>query len=506
MSYQIKNHPIVREGRSAMHKTITAAVLLFFLFTFVARANGGGVRTWTSAEGTNKTKARLVGVSEDGKNLTMRKTDGKFVYVTLETLSKADQEYVRKRQEEVQKRQEEEWRRIIEVKRKEGKKIQIADSNDNLWKGVATHGKGVLFSKDNDIKFSGDYALKIQHSDYADSAFRKTIPVEKNTVYKVSAMVRHEGYELSPTDKRTGGANLSIGGEWTHSELYAGSEWKRIELEFNSGNKAEVDLALRNGFWGGACKGTAWFSDVIIEKKDMTPGNHWNFLCLIFANIDVTVELNGNKNHRHTARLSRADVAELTRALNRVPQSFRSISNDLMRVSKMDIRIIEKPMTQLTGKWGEGYSINTEDVKEVLDHYLNRETYNQIIVIAPIGELAVGWSGLGGGFYKNAGYCQVSFNPGGKYSHWFADAIFVHEVLHCLESRARGIREVANLHDAGTGKYGFPYDDGKNEWVEWYMAYMRNTLPDKKGLPPEVYRVYNSKKYTVISTDMRKHE
>ena len=101
-------------------------------------------------------------------------------------------------------------------------------------------------------------------------------------------------------------------------------------------------------------------------------------------------------------------------------------------------------------------------------------------------------------FYDNVGWCLVSYNPGYKPWHWLADALFVHEVLHCIEGRARGIREIANLHDAGTGKYGLPYDDGKNEWIEWYVAYMRNTLPDGKGLPPEVYIVYNSKEYMII--------
>ena len=398
--------------------------------------------------------------------------------------------------------------RTIEKQRKEEENSRTSIHNDNLWKGTTTWGnnRNVSFSKDTNTKFGGDYALKIQHSDYADSAFRKTIHVEKNTIYRVSAMVRYEGYELFPENAEgTGGANISIWGEWTLSERYTGNEWKRIELEFNSGNKTEIDLALRNGFFGGACKGTVWFSDIRIEKKDMTPSTSWNFLCLIFTDIDVVVEFKGNKNYRHTAHLSRADIAEITKTLNRVPHSFKNISNNLMRISNMDIITIQKPIAKLTGRYGEGYKINAKDIQESLDYYLDRPAYkyDQIIVVAPLGKLATGWTGLGGVFYRNVGYCQVSLNPGWKPRHWFADAIFVHETLHCIESRARRIREIASLHDAGTGKYGLPYDDGKDEWIEWYRAYMRNTLPDKKGLPPEVYTVYNSLQYTVISTDMR---
>lgn len=272
---------------------------------------------------------------------------------------------------------------------------------------------------------------------------------------------------------------------------------------FNSKDRTEIEIALQNGFFSSSCKGTVWFSDFKFEKKDMTPSTDWHFLCLIFKSIDVTVEFKEKKDYRRKAEFSPADTAEITRILKRVPRSFKEISNNMMEVSRMDIITVEEPLSVLTGKYGEGYFIDPKDIKGTLDDYLDRETYNQIIVVAPLGELA-NWFGIGGMFYRSEiGFCQVSMNPGYKPFHPFEDAVFIHEVLHCLESRAKGnFRKVANLHDSGTGKYGLPYSEGKNEWIEWYRAYMRNTLPDKMGLTPEVYTVYNSTEYTLISNDM----
>jgi hypothetical protein len=339
--------------------------------------------------------------------------------------------------------------------------------------------------------------LRISNNDFADAHYKKRLTVERNTIYKISAMVRYEGFV--PNSVSSVGANISIDGEWTRSEGYTGSAWKKIELEFNSNNRTSVDILLRNGFYSADCKGTAWFSDVKIEKKDMTPSTGWNFLCLIIKNIDVTLPLpapNGS-NYRQNASYSQADVDALKTVLHRVPNRFRDISNSLMTVSVFDVYEINTPLTKITGRWGNGYSINAEDIQSILDPYLAQKQYDQIIVVAPLGPLATGWAGLGGVFYKNVGYTQMTLSPGDRYWHpTFPDAVFIHETLHCIESRAHSIKAVADLHAAES--YGY---NGKSEGSEWYTAYRRNTLPDGKGLPKEVYNVYRGS-FTVISTNM----
>lgn len=67
---------------------------LFLLFALVA--NAAEVRTWTSASGNHETEAEFVKISDDGKTITLRKTDGKKTDVPLVRLSGADREYVAK--------------------------------------------------------------------------------------------------------------------------------------------------------------------------------------------------------------------------------------------------------------------------------------------------------------------------------------------------------------------------------------------------------------------------
>ena len=77
-----------------MTKPVCLAVCFSVLFTFAT--NAGETRTWTSTSGTHKTEAELVKVSDDGKTITLRKTDGQNTDVLLEKLSKEDQAYVKK--------------------------------------------------------------------------------------------------------------------------------------------------------------------------------------------------------------------------------------------------------------------------------------------------------------------------------------------------------------------------------------------------------------------------
>ena len=369
---------------------------------------------------------------------------------------------------------------------------------EDVWTPKSLQSPTAVFSKDYSTKHTGEYSLNIQNSEYEDTWFSKNIPVEKYTVYKVSAMVKYEDYELRQDSDGPSGANISIAGGWEVSEFYNKNSWKKIELEFNSGSRTSVEIQLRNGFFYAACKGTAWFSNVRIEKKDMTPNTNWNFLCVIYKNIDVTVKnFKRNREYHHQSGFSQEDIDEITSAVKQIKKTFGKISDNLMTVANLSVFVVDDAITSITGKYNGGFCIEPEDIKETLDFYLSRNSYDQIIIVAPLGELANGWDGLGGSFYKNIGFAQVSHTPDEKMgSDEFPDAVFIHETLHCLESRAREIKNIADLHDAR--KYGY---SGENDWIEWYGDYMKNALPDDKGLPKEVYYVYNGK-YSLISSDM----
>jgi uncharacterized repeat protein (TIGR02543 family) len=158
-----------------------------------------------------------------------------------------------------------------------------------------------------------------------------------------------------------------------------------------------------------------------------------------------------------------------------------------MSVNKLDIFVETEAITRISGNYIDPYN----DIAESLDKYLSNEIYNQIIVISPLNGVANGWFGLGGTFYNDIGFAQVTVDSD---SSWmfdeviFPDAVFVHEVLHCMETRSRVFNpQTAELHNNA----GYGFTDGSDEWRAWYTAYMQNTLEDGNGLDPRVYSVYN---------------
>lgn len=73
---------------------LAAGAALLLAVAFVATANTGEVRTWSSATGTYKTEAELVELKEDG-TIVLKKKDGSLITVPLSRLSDADQQYAR---------------------------------------------------------------------------------------------------------------------------------------------------------------------------------------------------------------------------------------------------------------------------------------------------------------------------------------------------------------------------------------------------------------------------
>jgi len=369
------------------------------------------------------------------------------------------------------------------------------------WEEIATHGSGVVFSKDYGNKHSGKYSLKIENSEYADAHFRKTIPVEKNALYRVSAMARHRGYALNPEDTGVGGANISIWGEWTRSELHTENRWKRITLEFNSGDRDEVVLALRNGFYSGACRGTAWFSDVKIEKLDVVFNNRMNVLQVVFKEARLDHEMGDGRRIKKTVRISDADIHHL-RGVGKTFQSLiANTSKNLCVTPVFDMVVIDTPLAKdnIKGRFNSGYCISPGDISAYLDPLLARGDYQMIVVISPIGEITDGWGGLGGSFYGRVGYtefCDIRALAGS----------YLHEFIHCLETKAR--QEGHNNSDLHTtwDKYGYgsaPLLRDKRTGVEAHQQdFMLNTLSyqktgkpgDKDGLPPSVYSFPHVKK------------
>lgn len=378
------------------------------------------------------------------------------------------------------------------------------------WRGNGN----TKFSVDDKVHTDNSwYSIKLENTDYNVSNVERTYDVEPYTTYRFSAMVKYSGYVLSP-DAKYLESGATIGEHFSHvnSGFTTSSNWTFMEYEFTTGNETTHTLALQNGIYWGDCKGTAWFSDVKLEKVEMT--NSWNILVLFFKNVDATLTLNGKTVH-HKTSVTEAKINEInTYCLDKLPTLFRDLSNNKMTVNSIDRYFIDEAVTEKDfapyKKEGvvTGFCIDTE-ISELMhktfDKYLAQKHYNQIIVFYPIDYMSGGWFGLGGTEYKGAGTAQINsgqdtnFEKGDR----FQGQVAVHEICHGLANRSKAIngKKTPDFHDI-LNEYTKQYPSSPDiSAYERIHQYMNCTLPDGRGLDPSVFNV-TSGKYTLVSDDM----
>ncbi len=372
------------------------------------------------------------------------------------------------------------------------------------------------------------YSIKITNSeDYDFGCVEKTVELEPYTTYKFSAMVKYSGYELSPDSMYyNSGAVLDIytvvDGEltWvTQSEVYHDNDWTKLEcLIRTGGEKKEYCFRLLNGDYWSKCKGTAWFSDIKLEKEKTT--NQWNVLAVIFKNVDIYEDFNGKDTSfqpagtgksRYQTTLSDEDYEAVKAVTNNLKTSMSEMSEGNINIRDIDFVTVDEPVTEVevynsTSSYnGEVIEFNSfclnfdaECVSKVLDKYIAQKTYQQIIVFAPLAEIG-SWWGLGGNKYKGINICEISCNGGCAFSYHegeFDESTMVHEIMHGIETETNEIdgSMIDMVHNSE--KYGY-----EEETKEWFSAILLRKTPNGEGANPlTFYRP--SGKYTLVSNDM----
>ena len=135
------------------------------------------------------------------------------------------------------------------------------------------------FGRDSEVKYSNMYSYKIESEKYNDAMLAKTVNVDKNTSYKVSCMVKTENVipEKNPSDS---GVFVCIADTFEKSKSIVGTnDWQLIEFTFNSKNRNKLDIGFRLGGNEENCTGTAWFSDISLEKVATNRDNERKFAC-----------------------------------------------------------------------------------------------------------------------------------------------------------------------------------------------------------------------------------
>ena len=94
------------------------------------------------------------------------------------------------------------------------------------------------------------------------------------------------------------------------------------------------------------------------------------FVCFIFPQIDVDVEINGKEEHV-SLKMSDSDIQVLKDDMARFKESIRTMSNRKMSAT-YDIHTINKPIKSLSYDEENGYYVSVEDVYEYIKDYVEQ--------------------------------------------------------------------------------------------------------------------------------------
>lgn len=109
------------------------------------------------------------------------------------------------------------------------------------------------FTRDSNVKYSKKNSYKLYSDEYNDAIFYKTIRVQKNTVYKVSCMVKTENIQTEK-ESSIAGAQISIIDTTERSKSITGTnDWQKIELLFDSKDREEIKIGFRLGGYDDNC-------------------------------------------------------------------------------------------------------------------------------------------------------------------------------------------------------------------------------------------------------------
>lgn len=360
------------------------------------------------------------------------------------------------------------------------------------------------FKRDNDVKYSDSKSYRIISNEFNDAMFYQAIPVEKNTPYKVTCMVKTEDV-VAETMNNGIGAQIAIEGTTERSVAISGTkDWQKIELLFNSKDRETVNIGFRLGGYLGNAKGKAWFSDFTMEVGASDTSNEWNFACFIFQTTDVVVD-----NKEVKLSVTQNDISDINQMINRFQSTCATLSYGKMR-AKCDVMTINEPITSLSYDNQFGYYVAPEDIEEQIKETVQNGNYDHIFAIIRLGDdehkediEIKDWIGLGSMDYYGIGFSNIrlpndSRNYIYKYNYrinTFPEEVLLHEFLHSLERTSKECGyEVPALHDYQ--QYGYKEDavSGQKDWYEDYMnKNIKNGKNELIGLPKEVYTIKPAK-------------
>lgn len=368
----------------------------------------------------------------------------------------------------------------------------------------AEYNRGnTIFERDSNEKYSNVNSYKIENTDFNDAMFYKKIPVSPNTVYKVKCMIKTQNVENEKENMDTG-AHICLNATMEKSINITGTtDWTKVEFVFNSKNNTEVQVGFRLGGYAGNSKGTAWFSDFEIESGIADTSNTWNYLCLLFNNVNVDIPANSNSAQRNVQlHLTEQDKQDMKLCVERFGNALSELSNGKIK-GNCEVIDVNDEIKTMSFDNENGYYVSPIDVHQTIDKYIDEGKYDHIFIAFRTGDInekneipVNDWIGLGGMSYRGVGFSNIRLpNEANNYVYkydtrinTFPEEVYVHEFLHTLERNSEEYEyERPELHAYTT--YGYKEEAliGLKKWYKDYMNCEIQSSNGNIGLNPEIY-------------------
>lgn len=237
------------------------------------------------------------------------------------------------------------------------------------------------FKRDSEIKYAQANSYKIENTNYNDAMLYQTIKVNPNTPYKVTCKIKTENVK-SKKENSDSGAHICIADTTEKSNNIVGtSDWTEVEFYFNSKNREEVKIGFRLGGYDDEVVGTAWFSDITIESGISDTSNEWNFLCILFDNVDVNINGQNIK-----LSLTQIDKDDMNLCIRRFKTSMEELSRNKIKVN-YEIVETKEPIRTMSYDEENGYYVSGYDVRNVIDSYIAQGKYDHIFIAFRTGDM-----------------------------------------------------------------------------------------------------------------------
>lgn len=135
------------------------------------------------------------------------------------------------------------------------------------WQPRSWRGNAGAVSFEGDVVMAGKRAAMIRSEIADDVALLQKVTVKPHTTYELSGFVRTKDVSIVQEEGTKKGATLAVHGGYECSRSIKGTnDWTCLTLKFNSGNRHELEVGPRLGFYNSTATGTIWVDSLSLQE------------------------------------------------------------------------------------------------------------------------------------------------------------------------------------------------------------------------------------------------